>query len=88
MVGPATAMPTLPAGKWVSSVTDGRTSVPFTESERVAGPLAEPVQVTSIRFTSWIGTSCRPWESSRAIGLVLPVSSSWIDQPPEELTMK
>jgi hypothetical protein len=87
MVGPATAMPTLPAGKGVSSVTDG-TSVPFTESERVAGPLAEPVQVTSIRFTSWIGTGCRPWESSRTIGLVLPVSSSWIDQPPEELTMK
>ena len=71
----------------MSSVTDG-TSVPFTESERVLGPLAEPVQVTSIRFTSWIGTGCRPWESSRTIGLVLPVSSSWIDQPPEELTMK
>ena len=34
MVGPATSMPTLPAGKGVSSVTDG-TSVPFTESERV-----------------------------------------------------
>jgi len=34
MVGPATAVPTLPAGKGVSSVTDG-TSVPFTESERV-----------------------------------------------------
>jgi len=70
MVGPATAVPTLPAGKGVSSVTDG-TSVPFTQSEWVAGPLTEPVQVTSIRFTSWIGTGCRPWESSRTIGLVL-----------------
>jgi len=27
-------------------------------------------------------------ESSRTIGLVPPVPSSWIDQPPEELTMK
>jgi hypothetical protein len=36
-VGPATAMPTLPAGKGVSSVTDG-TSVPFTESERGGQP--------------------------------------------------
>jgi hypothetical protein len=79
MVGPATAMPTLPAGKGVSSVTDG-TSVPFTESERVAGPLAEPVQVTSIRFTSWIGMGCRPWRPSRTIG-VGPAGLELLDRP-------